>query len=106
MKYYKRYEDAVQAGCIDEAIDFIIDNIYNRNNKKNPKCYSVWFAFISGGYKTMITTEDENANIFFEVTKKCNGEIRCDCFHRFEYIVVPSDAPAHILPSDSQTPQK
>lgn len=75
-----------------EAID-IVYNWYHAQNihiDRN-KIYAVWFAFIGyTGFKCMITSH-EHPNHFFEITiNKVTGEMRCDCFKRFEYIVKPA----------------
>ena len=99
-----KYEDKIQRKCEKEAINFVVTEFFAKKNSmsKPPVCTVVWMAFIPYGYKCMITTEQPDLNLFFEVTKKSDGEFRCDCFKRIEYIVVPGKGNAVIF-SDKKT---
>lgn len=93
MARQKAYKDPRQESGEKEAID-IVYKWYKDARKKidRDQIYVVWFAFIGySGFKCMITSY-EYKDYFFEITiNKRTGEMRCDCFKRFEYIVKPAN---------------
>lgn len=91
MAQKKAYIDPRQSKGEKEAVNIVYDWFRRQGcNVDKNQLYSVWFAFIGySSYKCMVTSHEYN-NLFFEVTvNKKNGEIRCDCFKRFEYFVRP-----------------
>lgn len=93
MARQKAYVDPRQKSGEKEAID-IVYKWYRDSHRKidRDQIYVVWFAFIGySGFKCMVTSHEYN-DYFFEITiNKRTGEMRCDCFKRFEYIVKPAD---------------
>lgn len=91
MAQKKAYIDPRQSKGEKEAINIVYDYFtrQHRHVDKN-QLYPVWFAFVGySAFKCMVTSHEYD-NLFFEVTiNKRNGEIRCDCFKRFEYFVRP-----------------
>lgn len=74
----------------EEDARFVVYEWFKKNNLKINKndIYVCWFAYLSYGYKCMVSSY-KNDNLFFEVTKNIKGETRCNCFQRFEYFVEP-----------------
>ena len=92
MARKKADEDPRQKPCEQEAMDVVLNFYKGRKEIEHKSLRVVWFAFINqSGFKCMITSETY-PNEFFEVTiNKVTGEMRCDCFTRYEYIVKPSN---------------
>ena len=97
MAQKKAFKDPRQISGEKEAIDIVYKWYKNQHRKiDRDSIYVVWFAFVGySGFKCMITSHDYK-DYFFEITmNKRTGEMRCDCFKRFEYIVKPADHGKH-----------
>ena len=95
MAHRKRTQtqyNAIQMKCQDEARS-IVDKYLKKEHlpySTFDDIYVVWFAFISKGWKCMVSSYTYTDQ-FFEVTKdEYTGEYYCNCFKRVRYITHPS----------------
>ena len=79
---------AVQKKYELEATNFIKDWYRRQCVKVNSDdIFIIWFAFTKNGYKCMVGSYT-NQNLFFELSaNKRTGDIWCNCYERYEYIV-------------------
>ena len=92
-----RMFDKHQQKSQEEAKNFVLTWFQRERVGINiDSLYVVWFAYISNGYKCMVSSH-EFSDLFFEVTKHRDGEMYCECMKRFEHFVKPSDAEPYTL---------
>lgn len=81
--------DPIQKECELEAIEFVANWFEWQNFRVDQNdIFVVWFAFTKRGYRCMISTKFR-PNLFFELSvNKRSGDIQCDCYERFEHVVM------------------
>ena len=89
MARKKAFADTVQQECEKEAKDFVLDWYQRQDIAIKPaELFIVWFAFTDHGYRCMISSY-VNQNSFFELkVNKRTHAIQCDCYHRYEHVVI------------------